>query len=398
MDKISNVRGRKILNSRGIPTIEVEVEAEGVKGRASIPEGKSVGKYEAVSLPPEEAIENIKEKIAPAIIGKEANFKEIDGELIKMDGTENKSNLGANTILGISLACARVQAKLEKKSLFDFLSQFFSSEPKDRKEIDLTLLMNIVNGGMHAFGGPDIQEYHIVIKGENIEESIFLGAEIYREMRKFFKGNIGDEGGLVPRFNDNQFPLEAISRVIAEKQVRRKVRLGLDVAASQLFDGEKYKLGQALLSPQALLEFYLRLSKKFDIVYLEDPFCEDDYNSFTILKEKIEGCLIVGDDLTVTHFEKTKKAIEEEAISGIVVKPNQVGTLSEVIDLINFAQKKGIKVIISHRSGETNDSFIADLAVACGAWGIKTGAPARGEEVAKYNRLLEIYYEKKSQD
>ena len=244
MDKISNVRGRKILNSRGIPTIEVEVEAEGVKGRASIPEGKSVGKYEAVSLPPEEAIENIKEKIAPAIIGKEANFKEIDGELIKMDGTENKSNLGANTILGISLACARVQAKLEKKSLFDFLSQFFSSEPKDRKEIDLTLLMNIVNGGMHAFGGPDIQEYHIVIKGENIEESIFLGAEIYREMRKFFKGNIGDEGGLVPRFNDNQFPLEAISRVIAEKQVRRKVRLGLDVAASQLFDGEKYKLRQ----------------------------------------------------------------------------------------------------------------------------------------------------------
>ena len=387
VEKIKSVNAREILNSRGHSTIEVEIRTDNFEASASVPEGKSVGRHEVLSLPSWHAIRNIKEKIKPLLIGKKVDFKFFDEKLIKLDGKKDKSNLGANAILGISLAMARLQAKIGGKPLFEFLSRFFSA--KKAKE-EITLLMNIVNGGMHAFGGPDIQEYLILVKGNSVKESVFLGAKIYREMGKFFKRNIGDEGGFVPEQSDVQFPLEAISRTIAEKQVRKKVKLGLDVAASELFDGKSYKMGEYKFFPDELIDFYLRWIEKFDLVSVEDPFSEEDSGSFSKLKERSGDVLIVGDDLTVTNLERTKKARADNLISGIIVKPNQIGSLSEVIEVINFAQKEGIKVIISHRSGETNDSFIADLAMACDAWGIKTGAPARGERVAKYNRLLEI--------
>lgn len=329
--------------------------------------------------------------IAPLLINKEVNFQLADKIMIELDGTRDKSNLGANAILGVSLAMARLQAMSEQKPLFKFLSQFFSKSYCPGNNDFPFLLMNIVNGGIHAFGGPDIQEYLIVVKENTLKESIFLGARIYQEMGKFFKGNIGDEGGFVPQTSKIQLPIEAISQTISEKLVRDKVKIGLDVAASQLFDGKKYNMGEDHFLPEQLIDLYLRWINRFEITFFEDPFSEDDPDSFSQFKKQIsKDILIVGDDLTVTNLERLKEAKEKNLISGIIVKPNQVGTLSETIEVINFAQKNNIKVIISHRSGETNDTFIADLALASNAWGLKSGAPARGERVAKYNRLLEI--------
>ena len=388
MEKIRKIQASEILDSRGNSTLKVKIYTDNFESSASVPHGKSIGRYEALSLPTWQALKNIKEKITPILIEKEVDFKLIDQELISLDGKKDKSNLGANTTLGISLASARLQAKIERRPLFKFLSSFFPLRKTPRE--DITLLMNIVNGGMHAFGGPDIQEYLILVKGINLKESVFLGSRIYHEMGKSFKRNIGDEGGFVPEERDVTRPIDIISRVIGEKGVRKEVKIGLDVAASQLFDGEKYHLGDYKFTKDELVDFYLKLSKKYELLYLEDPFSEDDLESFAKLKKESQNFLVVGDDLTVTNLEKTKEVKENDLISGIIIKPNQIGTLSETIDVINFAQEEGLKVIISHRSGETNDSFIADLAVACGAWGLKTGAPARGERVAKYNRLLEI--------
>lgn len=390
MEKIKDIKVIEILDSRGNPTLEVKIASNKFKATSSVPQGKSVGRYEAVSLPAWLAIKNIKQHIIPVLKQKEVDFQKIDKKLIELDGTSDKANLGANATLGISLVAARLQAKIEKKSLFKFLSQFFNRKTAEFLPNSLRLLMNIVNGGMHASSGPDIQEYMIVVKTNSAKESILLGAKIYHEMGNFFKNNIGDEGGYVPQEKDIVKPIDVISRIIGEKSVRHQVKIGLDVAASELFDGKKYHLQNYHFTSEELLEFYLKLGKKYDIGYLEDPFAEDNFDSFTGLKNKLKNTLIAGDDLTVTNPKKTREAIEKKSISGIIIKPNQIGTLSETIETINFAQKNGLKVIISHRSGETNDSFIADLAVACGAWGLKTGAPARGERVEKYNRLIEI--------
>ncbi len=391
MEKIKSIKAIEILNSRSNSTVKVEITSTNFKATAAVPEGKSVGRHEALSLPTWKAIKNIEEKIAPLLINKEANFQLADKTMIELDGTRDKSNLGANAILGVSLAMARLQAMSEQKPLFKFLSQFFSKSYCPGNDDFPFLLMNIVNGGIHAFGGPDIQEYLIVVKENTLKESIFLGARIYQEMGKFFKGNIGDEGGFVPQTSKIQLPIEAISQTISEKLVRDKVKIGLDVAASQLFDGKKYNMGEDHFLPEQLIDLYLRWINRFEITFFEDPFSEDDPDSFSQFKKQIsKDILIVGDDLTVTNLERLKEAKEKNLISGIIVKPNQVGTLSETIEVINFAQKNNIKVIISHRSGETNDTFIADLALASNAWGLKSGAPARGERVAKYNRLLEI--------
>lgn len=387
METIQSIKAIEILNSRSNSALEIEIKTENFKAVASVPEGKSVGRFEALSLPTWKAIKNVKEKIAPVFIGKEVDFQKADKKMLELDGTKDKSNLGANAILGVSLAMARLQAQIEEKPLFEFLSQFF---PKENNQDFPFLLMNIVNGGIHAVGGPDIQEYLILVKGDSIKESVFLGSIIYQEMGKFFKGNIGDEGGFVPQTLNFRLPIDAISQTISEKLVRDKVKLGLDVAASQLFDGKNYNIGNEHFSPDQLINLYSSLINKFEMIYLEDPFSEDDTSSFAKFKKNInENLTLTGDDLTVTNIEKLKDAKNKDLISGIIVKPNQVGTLSETIEVINFAKENGIKVIISHRSGETDDSFIADLAIACGAWGLKAGAPAR-ERISKYNRLLEI--------
>lgn len=385
-EKIKGISAIKILNSRGEETIKVKVKSENHEASFAVPQGKSAGYHEAISLSSDAAINKIKEVIAPIIIGMEVDFQKIDKVLIEKDGTAQKKSLGANAILGTSIAVAKLQAKIEKKLLFDFLSQFF----KEQKG-NFHLLMNLINGGVHSFNGPPFQEYLIVLKGNTFAESIFLGARIYKEIGDALKTNIGDEGGYVPMERDVEFPLRLFTQIIQDKGFdKNKVSIGIDIAATQFFQDNCYLIGDKEFTNTELKNFYLEILKKYNIEYLEDPFFEDDFEDFSLLKKECSNCLIVGDDLTVTNTVHLKQAIEQESISGLIIKPNQIGTLSETIDTIKLAKENNIEVIVSHRSGDTNDFFISDLAVACGAWGLKSGAPARGERIAKYNRLLEI--------
>ncbi len=388
MEKIKKILVTEILNSRSEKTIKVTIFSDNFRASFSVPQGKSKGKYEAVFLSSEKAKEIIEEVIFPKIKDSQVDFQKIDQQLINFDGTSQKKKLGANSILGVSVAVAKLQAKAEKKPIFEFLSGYF---PKNREKSNLKLLMNLINGGVHTKGGVTFQEYLVILDTKSLSESVFLGSKIYRELGKILNSNIGDEGGYVFGKGNSIEPLKILKEIIEKENLSDKVLLGLDLASSQFFDGKEYKIDNKLYSKENLLKFYLDLFSNFGLLYLEDPFEENDFESFSRLNEKIkEKCLVVGDDLTVTNKERLEKAIENQSISGIIVKPNQIGSLSETIEVINLAKKKNIEVIISHRSGETNDSFIADLAVACGAWGIKTGAPARGERVAKYNRLIEI--------
>lgn len=384
-EKIKNIDAIKVLDSRGEETIKVKVKSENHEASFVVPQGKSKGYYEAIFLPPDVAINNLKELVLPLVRGKEVNFREIDKILIEADNTPQKRSFGANTILGTSLAVAKLQAKIEKKHLFVFLSQFF----KDQKK-NFNLLMNLINGGIHSFNGPPFQEYLIIINGDSFKESVFLGAEVYREIGKSLKTNIGDEGGYVPIERDVEFPLRLFTEIIQRRGIGEKVSIGIDVAATQFFQNEGYLLGDKDFTNEELRKFYLEILKKYNITYLEDPFFEDDFEGFALFKKEAGNCLIIGDDLTVTNVVRLKRAIEQNSISGLIIKPNQIGTLSETINTINLARENNLEVVISHRSGDTNDSFISDLAIASGAWGLKTGSPARGERVAKYNRLIEI--------
>lgn len=386
MEKIKKISVTKILNSRSEETIKVKVFSNNYFASFSVPQGKSTGKYEALFLSTDRAKKIIERVIFPKLKNKEVDFQEIDKILIKLDGTNQKRKLGANSILGISIATAKLQAKIEKKPLFEFLSGFFNKKPS----FNFFLLMNLINGGAHSIGGASFQEYLVLVKDKTLTKSVFLGSEIYRELGQILKTNIGDEGGYVFGRGNSIEPLNILRSLIKKRNIENKVFLGLDVASSQFFNGKNYKIDKKFYNSKKLEELYLDLISKYNLIYLEDPFKENDFDSFSSLNKKAKNCLIVGDDLTVTNKERLKKAITKEAISGIIIKPNQIGSLSETIETINFAKENGIKIIISHRSGETNDSFIVDLAVASGAWGIKTGAPARGERIAKYNRLIEV--------
>ena len=372
--KISNIKPIKILDSRGEETIKVTIETDKAIASACIPQGKSTGKYEAVSLPADKAIENIKKRISPQLVEREINSQqELDQLLLKLDNSEDKSNLGANAILGVSLAFARAFSRSQNKKLYQYIGELLKKEPTEFN--DMWLLFNIINGGAHSpTKRPQIQEYLILLKFKN-GEGIWQATEIHHKLKEKLKIGVGDEGGFVVKEMDNEKPLEIISQTIQEANLGGKVRLGLDVAASQ-FDKD--------------LDI-LSLIKKYNLLYVEDPLSEEEWKKFRDLKEKIKGdSLIVGDDLTVSNPKRIKKAVEENSIHGVIIKPNQIGTLSECLEAIKTAQENNLKVIISHRSGETCDPFIADLAVACGAWGFKAGAPYGGERVAKYNRLLAI--------
>ncbi len=387
-EKIRNIKGIKILNSRGEETIKVKVYSDNYSASFSVPSGKSTGKYEMSSVGADMALLNIENKLLPFLKDREVNFEEIDKLLIAEDDTLKRRVFGANTILAISVALAKIQAKTEQKKLSDFLAQFFKFKLEEKQK--LKLLMNFINGGVHSIGGPPIQEYLVIVEGENPSESVYLGAKLYRRLRELINANIGDEGGFVLQTQDPEEPIKILENIIEKEGVSTKVKLGLDVAATQFFKENKYNLAGQEISSQNLEEIYLKLLATHNIIYIEDPFEEDDFMSFVKLKEKVEGCLIVGDDLTVTNPERVEKAIKSNSISGVIIKPNQIGTLSETINAINIAQENEVEVIISHRSGETNDSFIVDLALACNAWGLKAGAPARGERIAKYNKLIEI--------
>ena len=384
MEKIKNIAAYKILDSRGEETIKVKIFSQNFFAEFSLPQGKSKGKYEACYLAPEKAIENIKKIIFPKIKNKEVNFQKIDQILLSLDKTPNKRKIGGNATLGVSIACAKLQAKIEKKPLFLFLERFFKK--KKKKKSPPFLLMNVINGGLHAKGGVAFQEYHLILKEKSLKESVFLGAKLYRKLGEKLETNIGDEGGYVPQMQDEKEPLFLLQKI----KKRKIVSLGLDVAASSFFKNGKYFLKNKTLNFDELLNFYLAIEREFDLLYLEDPFEESGFEKFSLLRKKLKKTLICGDDLTVTNKERLKEAIKKSAIDLLLVKPNQIGTLSETIEAINFARENNIDVVVSHRSGETEDTFIADLAVACNAWGAKFGAPARGERTAKYNRLIEI--------
>lgn len=416
MDKemlIRDIFAREILDSRGNPTIEAEVLAgENIVGRAAVPSGASTGKYEAVELRDQEeryggkgverAVENVNSCLAKAVIGMNVfDQKEIDRALCKADGTENKSNLGANAILGVSMAAARAAAKGLNIPLYRYLGGV------QAKKMPVPM-MNILNGGVHADNPLDIQEFMIVpVRETSFRERLRICAEIYHMLRAVLKGKglqtgVGDEGGFAPELADTKEALRAI-RDAAERagyRMGRDIMIALDVAASELyieekggyiFAGEGKKGEPVVRTTEEMISYYEELVEEFPIFSIEDPLDEEDWDGWKKLTKKIGNRVqLVGDDLFVTNAQRLRKGIELGAANAILIKVNQIGTLSETFETIKTAQEAGYNVIVSHRSGETEDTIIADIAVAFNTGQIKTGAPCRSERVAKYNRLLRI--------
>ena len=404
MPKISYIRARQILDSRGTPTVEVDMALEGQKlVRSSVPSGASTGSYEAVELRDNtadflgkgvsKAVENINKIIANHIINSEfEGIIDFDKKLINLDSTNNKSKLGANAILACSLSFTKCLAQLNNKELFQSLYE-------NSEYLLPTPLMNIINGGAHANNGLDIQEFMIVPAGfGSFSESLRAGVEIFMNLKKILNNKnystaVGDEGGFAPDLKSNEEALDLICEAIekAGYKIGKDIFLALDVAATELFSDNKYSYNSKKLVTNELIEVYEKLVNEYPIISIEDPLDEDDWDAWSLLTSKIGSKVqLVGDDLFVTNIERLKKGIENKAGNSILVKINQIGSISETIDAINLAKKNHFSYIISHRSGETEDSFIADLAVATGSGQIKTGSCSRTDRTSKYNQLLRI--------
>ncbi len=403
--KIQSVRAREILDSRGNPTLEVEIETStGVKGRAAVPSGASTGAHEALELRDKDAkryhgkgvlkaVNNVRELCAPAIIGMDAtDWRAVDRKLLTLDGTENKAKLGANAILGVSLATAKAAALANKQELY----QFLGNEQAGHLPVPL---MNIINGGAHANNGLDIQEFMIVPLGpSSFREGLRAGAEIFQTLRKILdeEGHsvaVGDEGGFAPTLKSNRTALEFVLRAIEKTGYKpgQDVALALDVAATELYDGKTYTWEGQKITSEQLSETYLQWGKDFPLVSIEDGLSEDDWAGWIHLT-RVAGTKmqLVGDDLFVTNPKRLNQGIEQKAANAILVKVNQIGSLTETWDAIQMAKKASYRTVMSHRSGETEDVTIADLAVAFDCEQIKTGSLCRGERTAKYNQLLRI--------
>ncbi len=411
---IRDVYAREIIDSRGNPTIEVEVlVGEDTVGRAAVPSGASTGMYEAVELRDNEdryggkgvqrAVEHVNDQLARAVIGMNVfNQTALDKVLIKADGSKNKKNLGANALLGVSLAAARAAANALKVPLYRYLGGVNAHKLP-------VPMMNILNGGAHADNTLDIQEFMIMPVGACcFKEGLRMCTEIYHSLKNLLKENglstaVGDEGGFAPDLPDAKEALRFISEAVTKAgyKMGEDIAIALDVAASELynkdykkyeFPGESKMQGQKIIrSAEELIEYYEDLSLEFPIRSIEDPLDEEDWDGWELLTTRLGNEIqLVGDDLFVTNVERLKKGIEQSVANAILVKVNQIGTLTEAIEAIEMAQKAGYKAIISHRSGETEDTTIADIAVAFNTGQIKTGAPCRTERVAKYNQLLRI--------
>ena len=404
MSKIKAVNAREILDSRGNPTIEVEVVLEDKSiGRAAVPSGASTGAFEAAELRDggsrylgkgvTSAVKNVIEKITPVVIGMSAtDQRAIDQKMISLDGTKNKSVLGANAILGVSLATARAASVSANQSLFAYLGG------NKAKTLPVPM-MNILNGGAHADTNVDIQEFMIApIGADSFKESLRWGAEIYHSLKSVLKKkglatSIGDEGGFAPNLDSNRAALDLILVAIegAGFKVGSQIALAMDVAATEFFNEGKYEFEGKSLTSEQMITYYSDLVSNYPLVSIEDPLDEDDWSGWAKLTAELgEKIQIVGDDLFVTNPERLAKGIENKTANALLVKVNQIGTLTETIDAVNMAHENNYKSMMSHRSGETEDTTIADLAVALNCGQIKTGAPARSERVAKYNQLLRI--------
>ncbi len=418
MSKIKQILAREILNSKGNPTIETTVIlSDGKTGVAACPSGTSTGSYEALEFKDNDekryeghgmlkAISNIENIIAPELIGMDATRQpEIDKKMIELDGTQNKSRLGANAILCVSMAVCKAAAKSSVLPLFLYIREYIKKE-----NLSLTIptpLFNVLNGGLHADMNLNFQEFLIIpATSKSYEESLEIGVSIYNSLRKKLKSNnlttlIGDEGGFSPKLLSNADALSLLKNAVNDTPYKFgfDVFLGLDVAASNFYHQQRYQIKDRSipLNNDDLAAFFVELNKEYSFLYLEDPMAEDDWEGWQILYEKMsKQTLIVGDDLTVTNPYRLQMALDKKTITGIIIKPNQIGSVIEALAVVEVAREAGLKIIVSHRSGETNDDFIADFAVAVSADYAKLGAPARGERVAKYNRLLQISKQLKS--
>ena len=407
MSRIIDIYAREVLDSRGNPTVEVEVlTEEGGVGRAIVPSGASTGAHEAVELRDgdksrylgkgvQNAVDNVNEIIADEIIGEEVLEQvRIDNLMIELDGTPNKGKLGANAILGVSIAVAKAAADELGLHLYEYLGGVNS------KVIPLPM-MNILNGGEHADNNVDIQEFMIMPVGaDTFKEAIRMGAEIFHSLKNVLKSKglntaVGDEGGFAPNLNSNEEALETIVEAIKEAGYKTKedVVLALDVASTEMFEDGKYNFkGEGVVrTTDELISYYEMLVEKYPIISIEDGLAEDDWDGWAKLTEKLgKKIQLVGDDLFVTNVERLKKGIEMNVSNSILIKLNQIGTITETLDAIELAKRHGFTCVISHRSGETEDTTIADLAVAVNSGQIKTGSASRTDRIAKYNQLLRI--------
>lgn len=404
MSKIKDIKAREILDSRGNPTVEVDVLLEsGAKGRAAVPSGASTGSKEALELRDNDpkryqgkgvlkAVNNVNTIIKDALIGLESSHqRQIDETMIKLDGTENKTNLGANATLGVSLAVLKATAKEKNIPLYKFFGD----------EISLPRpMMNILNGGAHADNNLDFQEFMIIPNAKNFKEILRIGSEVFHTLKKVLKENgfntgVGDEGGFAPNLNTNEEALDMLMEAIKEAGYTpgKDVNFALDVAASEFYEDGIYNLKGAnkKLTSNELVDYYQTLIDKYPIISIEDPVDEEDWEGFRKMTEKYgDKIQLVGDDLFVTNIKYLQKGIDNKAGNAILIKLNQIGTFTETLETINLAKENGYKTIISHRSGETEDVTIADLAVALNLGQIKTGSLSRSERTAKYNELLRI--------
>ena len=402
---IVDVFAREILDSRGNPTVEVDVILEdGTMGRAAVPSGASTGAYEAVELRDQDpqrymgkgvtrAVDNVNDIIGPEVIGMDATDQlGVDTEMIELDGTPNKSNLGANAILGVSLAVAKAAAEACGLPIYQYLGGV------NAKQLPVPM-MNILNGGAHADNNVDIQEFMVMPVGaKSFAEGLRMGAEIFHKLKAVLKGKglntaVGDEGGFAPNLGSNEEALAVIVEAIeaAGYKPGQDIFLAIDAAATEFFKNDKYEFEGKSLTAAEMVEYYANLAAKYPIISIEDGLAEDDWDGWKLLTDKLGSKVqLVGDDLFVTNTERLAKGIKEGVANSILIKVNQIGTLTETLDAIEMAKRAGYTVVVSHRSGETEDSTIADLVVATNAGQIKTGAPSRTDRVAKYNQLLRL--------
>jgi len=406
---ISNIVAREILDSRGNPTVEVDVTlASGDIGRAAVPSGASTGSREALEIRDGvkdrfggkgvlKAVRNVNRSIAPVLIGLDAvNQRSIDKTMIDLDGTPNKSNLGANAIVGVSLATAKAAASYEERPLYRHLHFRACTLPVP--------FMNILNGGAHADNNVDIQEFMIVPFGPSFSESLRMGVETYHSLKRVLKRRelatgVGDEGGFAPNLKENEEAILLMIQAIEEAGYApgKDIALALDTAASGLYENGEYRLscdGRTRQTREQMVDFYVRLCEDYPIVSLEDPMAESDWEGWKLITEALgRKVQIVGDDIFVTNKAILQEGVSKGVANSILIKVNQIGTLSETLDTIELAKRSNYACIISHRSGETEDPAISDIAVGTEVGMIKTGAPCRGERIAKYNQLLRIEYE-----
>ena len=397
--KITNLYAREILDSRGNPTVECELTTESFTVRASVPSGASTGTNEALELRDGDsryhgkgvtkAVNNVNTIIKNALTGKELNQKVLDNLLLELDGTKNKTNLGANAILSVSLCIMKALAKSQSKDIYELFDGPYTMPYP---------MMNIINGGVHATSSLEIQEFMIVPNQSTFKERLRCGAEVFQTLKSILKQNgfstsVGDEGGFAPTFKTIEEALDYIMLAIKESGYTpgKDVNLALDAAASEFYKEGKYTINKKELTKEELINYYIKLTETYPIISIEDAFSEDDIDSIKKLTELIGNkIMLVGDDYFVTNIEYLQKGITEKYNNAILLKANQIGTITEMLETIKLAKNAGFKTIISHRSGETEDTFISQMAVGLNLGYIKTGSLCRGERIAKYNELLRI--------